>query len=201
MEFTRAGNDRDRGSIHKGANRVPKAVLDRNPLPDWVRDLNYVRSQVLQTPSHRDRICALRDNILFLLRRLTHAYGFSAHFQNAHARTMFQKSFAFTKGKISLSRRITIQNALLFAFQKPDLKSWFERALRSQRVNSGFQIRKGSESHSEMAFGTWLIPLWTGPQFQVISYQRRVKGVLKLTPHLASWEFCYWWYFSYLPYL
>ena len=41
------------GPVHKGANHVPKAVSDRNPLPDWVRDLNYmyVRSQALQLPS------------------------------------------------------------------------------------------------------------------------------------------------------
>ena len=30
---------------------VPKAVSDRDPLPDWVRDLNYVRSHALKTPS------------------------------------------------------------------------------------------------------------------------------------------------------
>ena len=28
-----------------------KAVSNRDPLPDWVRDLNYVRSQALQIPS------------------------------------------------------------------------------------------------------------------------------------------------------
>ena len=80
------------------------------------------------------RICALRGNILLLLRSpralidpcalLMH--GFSAHFLNAHARITFQKSFAFTCPRIRLSRRITIQNAPFFAFQnafqKPDLK-------------------------------------------------------------------------------
>ena len=78
------------------------------------------------------RICALQGNILFLMRSprgLTRAWlqhGFSAHFQNAHARITFRKSFAFTCPRIRLSRRITIQNALFFAFQnsfqKPDLK-------------------------------------------------------------------------------
>ena len=38
-------------SVHKGKNHVPKAVSDRDLLPDWVCDLNYVRSQALQTPS------------------------------------------------------------------------------------------------------------------------------------------------------
>ena len=78
------------------------------------------------------RICTLGGNILFLLRSprwLTHAWrqhGFSAHFQNAHARITFRKSFAFTCPRIRLSTWITIQNAPFFAFQnafqKPDLK-------------------------------------------------------------------------------
>ena len=81
------------------------------------------------------RICALRGNNLLLLcsprlraRWLTHAlmHGLSVHFKNAHARITFRKSFAFTCPRIRLSRRITIQNALFFAFQnefqKPDLK-------------------------------------------------------------------------------
>ena len=42
-----------------------------------------------------------------------------------------RKSCAFTKGKIRLSRRLTIQNTLFFCVSK----TWFERALRSQRVN------------------------------------------------------------------
>ena len=41
------------GPVHKGTNHVPKAVSDRDPLPDWVRDLNYmyVCSHASQTPS------------------------------------------------------------------------------------------------------------------------------------------------------
>ena len=39
------------GPVHKGANHVLKAVSDPDPLPDWVHDLNYVRSQALQPPS------------------------------------------------------------------------------------------------------------------------------------------------------
>ena len=90
------------------------------------------------------RICALRGNILLLLRSprwLTHAWlqhGFSAHFQNAHARITFRKSFAFTC-PIRLSTRITIQNALFFHVSK----AWFETALHSHGLKSGFQIRKG----------------------------------------------------------
>ena len=94
------------------------------------------------------RICALRGNILFLQnpRWLTHAWlqhGFSAHFQNAHAWITFRKSFAFICPRISLSRRITIQNAL-FSRSKRISKAWFETALRSHGLKSGLQIRKGS---------------------------------------------------------
>ena len=91
------------------------------------------------------RICALRGNILFLLRSprwLTHAWlqhGFSAHFQNTHSRITFGKSFAFTCPRIRLSTRITIQNAP-FRVSKRVSKAWFETALRSQGLKSGFHI-------------------------------------------------------------
>ena len=85
-----------------------------------------------------NRICALRGNILFLLRSprwLTHAWlqRAFAHLQNAHAQITFQKSFAFT----------CPQNQTFYANHDPKRplfrvsKAWFERALRSQRVKSG----------------------------------------------------------------
>ena len=39
------------GPVKKGANHVPKEVSDHDPLSEWVRDLNYVRSQALRPPS------------------------------------------------------------------------------------------------------------------------------------------------------
>ena len=97
------------------------------------------------------------------VRDFNYVRGFNVHFHNMHAQITFRKSFAFTKSKIRLSRRIVIQNALLYRVSK----AWFERALHSQRFRSGFQfqIRKRSESRSETAFGTWFVPLWTGPLF------------------------------------
>ena len=79
-----------------------------------------------------------------------------------------------------LSMRITTQNALYFTFQKRVSKAWFERALRSQRGKSGFKIRKGSESRSETASGTWFVPLWTGPVFNTthIAHTYTPVGVL-----------------------
>ena len=112
------------GMFTKEQITFQKLFLDRNPLRDWVRDLYYVRSQALQPPSqsrtgsaHCEICCS------YCADWPTRMHGFSVHnFQNAHARISFRKSFAFTKGKISLFRQIQIQNALLFAFQKPDLK-------------------------------------------------------------------------------
>ena len=107
------------------------------------------------------RICALRGNILFLLRSprwLTHAwlqYGFSAHFQNAHARITFRKSFAFTCPRIRLSTRITIQNALFSRFKTrfKSLISWNSFAFTWAKIRLSKQER--AESRSETFFGTW----------------------------------------------
>ena len=113
-----------------------------------------------------NRICALE--VIFCSYCAVHAdwpmHGFSAHFQNAHARITFRKSFAFT----------CPQNPAFYADHDPKhqffrvSKAWFERALHSLRVKSGFLIRKGSESRSETAFGTWFVPLWTGPMLQLV---------------------------------
>ena len=134
------------GCVHMRTNHVSKDVSDRDP-NDWDRDLNYMRSHVLQTPS-QSRSGSAYCEVIFCSHCAVRAdwpmHGFSAHFQNAHARITFRKSFAFTCLRIRISRRITIQNALFFvfqnAFQKPDLK---HAALRSQGLKSGFQIRKG----------------------------------------------------------
>ena len=89
-------------------------------------------------------------------------HGFSAHFQNAHVLITFRKSFAFTGP----------QDQAFYADHDPKRpffrisKAWFDRVLHSQRVKSRFQIRKGSESRSETVFGTWFVPLWTGPMTQ-----------------------------------
>ena len=40
-----------RGPVHMRTNHVPKDVSERDPKRDWDRDLNYVRSHALQTPS------------------------------------------------------------------------------------------------------------------------------------------------------
>ena len=89
----------DIGPVHKGTNHFPKAVLDRDTLPDWVRDLNYMRSQALQTPS-QSQTGSAHCEVIFCsycaVRADWSMHGFSAHFQNAHARITFRKSFAFT---------------------------------------------------------------------------------------------------------
>ena len=119
------------GPVHKAANHVPKAVSDRDPLPDWVRDLNYVRvhkhCNCGAVSITNGIICALQGNILFLLRRLTHAWLQCTFPKCTHTNHVL-------KGR-SRSKTPFIRNS----------KAWFERALRSQRARSGFQIR--SQNH------------------------------------------------------
>ena len=95
---------------------------------------------------------------------LTHAlmHGFSAHYQDAHARITFWKSFAFTCPRIRLSRRITIQNAL-FSHFKTRFKSmiWNSFAFTWAKIRLSNQER--AESRSEMSFGTRFKPMWTQP--------------------------------------
>ena len=135
----------DIGCVHKGTNHVPKDVSDRDLLRDWDRDLNYVRSHASQTPSQSRTGSAHCEVKIFCSYCAVRAdwpmHGLSVHFQNAHAWITFRNSFAFTCPRIRLSTRITIQNDLLF--QKHVSKAWFEKALCSQRIKSGFQIRKG----------------------------------------------------------
>ena len=102
-------------------------------------------------PNH-DQDLRTASDILFLWRNsrwLTHAllqHGFSVHFQNAHARITFRKSFAFSCPRIRLSTRITIQNAPFFCVSKRVSEAWFKTALRSQRLYKIrlSQIRKGA---------------------------------------------------------
>ena len=138
------------GCVHKGTNHVLKDVLDRDPLRDWDRDFNYVHSHALQTP-FQSRSGSAHCEVIFCSHCAVWAdwpmHGFSAHFQNAHAQITFRKRFTFTCPRIRLSTWITIHNTLFFRVSKLVSKliskAWFERALHSQRVKSGFQIRKG----------------------------------------------------------
>ena len=128
---------RDYGPVHNGANHVPKVISDHDPLPDWVRDLNYVRSQALQRPIPiMKRICALRGNVLFLLRRLTHAW--------------LQRAFPKCTRTIHVPKELCVKSSEwsgflggswsktpLFAFQKPDLKELCVHKGENQAFKSG----------------------------------------------------------------
>ena len=124
---------KDIGPVHKRANHVPKAVSDHDPHPDWVCDLNYTRAftSIGTAVSITNRICALRGNILFLLRRLAHAWLQRAFPKCACTNHCSERALHSQVLRIRLSRRIMIQNA-------PFSKAWFERALHSQRVKSCF---------------------------------------------------------------
>ena len=68
----------------------------------------------------------------------------------------------------------------------------FERALRSQRVKSGFQVSKGSESRSETAFGAWFAHLWTGPTSS--SSRSVVTEGIRVIRHLLQRQLLLRWY-------
>ena len=82
------------GPVHKGANHVPKAVSDHDPLPDWVRDLNYMRSQALQPP-FQSRTGSAHCEVYFVPTAQTDQCMASAHIlkMHKHKYIMFQKSF------------------------------------------------------------------------------------------------------------
>ena len=82
-------------SQRSGANHVPKAVSDHDLLPAWVRDFN-VCSQALQPPSRSQTGSAHCEVIFCSYCADWPMHSFSAHFQKAHSRITFQKSFAFT---------------------------------------------------------------------------------------------------------
>ena len=162
---------KDTGPVHKGTNDVS----DHDPLPDWVRDLNYVHSQALQTP-FQSRTGSAHCEVIFCSYCTVCTewpmHGFSAHFQNAHVQITFRKSFAFTCPQNQAFYVDHDPKRTFFHISKAHFKSpiWKSFVL-SQRVKSciaGFQIRKGSESRSETAIGMWFIPLWTGPLSKMI---------------------------------
>ena len=109
--------------------------------------------------------------VLFLLHWLTlwPMHGFSAHFQIVNKCTTqlslrctctihVPKEFWVNKSSESGFLGGSRSKMPLFCISK----AWLEKALHSQRVKSGFEIRKGSESQSEMVFGKWFAPLRTG---------------------------------------
>ena len=81
------------GPVHKGANHIPKAVSDRDLLPDWVRDLNYLRSQALQTSSQSQTGSAHCEVIFCSDCAVCVDWPMQGF---AHAQITFRKSFAFT---------------------------------------------------------------------------------------------------------
>ena len=114
------------GPAHKGTNHVLKAIADHDLLPDWVRDLNYVRSQTLPPPSW-------------------------SRTGSAHCAVTFQKCTRTNHVPKEICVHKSSESGFLGRSRSKTpffrvSKAWLERALHSsQRVKSGFQIRKGSE--------------------------------------------------------
>ena len=88
---------KDSGCVHMGWNHVPKHVSDRDPKRDWDRDLNYTCVH-MHCKSSQSRSGSAHCEVIFCsycaVRAHWPMHGFSAHFQNAHARITFRKSFA-----------------------------------------------------------------------------------------------------------
>ena len=120
--------------------------------------LNYVHLQALQPPSRSQTRSAHREVIFCSYCTDWTMHGFSA-FPKCTRTNHMPKELCVHKSSESgfLCRSWSITPFCVS-------KTWFERALHSQRVKSGFQIRKGSESRSETAFRSWFNPLWTGPE-------------------------------------
>ena len=118
------------GPVHKGTNHVPISISDRDPLPDGSK--HYKRR-----PNHEQDLRTAKVIVLFLTAHWP-MHGF-AHLQNAHAGITFRKSFAFTCPQNQAFYADHDPKRPFFVFQKRVSKAWFERALRSQRVKSGFQ--------------------------------------------------------------
>ena len=130
------------GCVHTGTNYVPKDGSDRDPLRDWYRDLNYVRSHALQTPS-QSQTGSAHCEVIFCSYCLTHAW----------LQLAFPKCTHESRSERALRLHVLESGFLRGSRSKTPFfrvsKAWFERALRSQRVKSGFQIRKGPKRLSE----------------------------------------------------
>ena len=122
------------GPVHKGANHVLKAVSDRNPLlivfVIWTTCVHKHCNGVPIT----NRICALRGNILFLLRSprwLTRAWLQCAFPKCARTNHVLKEFFAFTCPQNQAFYAIHDPKRLFFRVLKCVSNAWFERALHS----------------------------------------------------------------------
>ena len=114
------------------------------------------------------RICALRGNILLLLRSPRAPIDPCAYAWLQRAHITFRKSFAFTCPRIRLSTWITIQNALFFRVSKTRFKSLIWNSFAFTRAKIWLSNQERAESRSETSFGTWFVLMWTGPLFHMI---------------------------------
>ena len=157
---------------YKGANHVPKAVSDYNLLPDFIGDFNYVHSQALQPPS-RSRTGSAHCEVIFCSYCADWPFDpcmASARISKMHTHeSRSERALRSQVVNMRLSRRITIPNSIFCVC----FKSLIWKSFAFTKGKSGFQIRKGSESRSEMAFGTWFAPfeqaLYMPTRYSVVS--------------------------------
>ena len=112
-------------------------------------------------------------------------HGFSAHFQNAHARITFRKSFAFTSSKSGFLRGSRSKTPFFSRFKSLIWKSF---AFTKGKIRLSNQER--AESRSKTAFGMWFVPLWTGPQLCMIRIMVNNTQEQRVIHSILQWN-CY----------
>ena len=108
-------------------NHVPKDVSDSDPKRDWDRDLNYVRSHALQTPS-QSRSRSAHCEIIFCS-----CADWPMRYCMASA-CIFKMHTHDWRSERALHSHV---------LESGISKAWFETALHSQGLKSCFQISKG----------------------------------------------------------
>ena len=139
-------------------NHIPKDVSDRDPKRDWDRDLNYVRSHALQTPS-QSRSGSAHCEIIFCSHCAWLQHGFSARISKMHTHESHSER--------ALRSHVLESGFLRESRSKMPFFSRFKSLIWNSFVFTRAKIRvsnqERTESRSETSFGTWFVLMWTGP--------------------------------------
>ena len=112
-----------------------------------------------------NRICALRGNILF--RWLTHVW----------LQCAFPKCSRTNRVPKELCVHMSSESGFLRESRsKTSLFSRFKSLIWKSFAFTKGKIRKVSESRSATAFGTWFVPLWTGPIYIALNIPLCILG-------------------------
>ena len=157
-------NKQDISCVHMRTNHVPKDASDRDPKRDWDRDLNYVRSHALQTPS-QSRSGSAHCEVIFCSYCAVCAdwpmHGFSmasARISKVHTHESRSERALRSHVLESCFLRESRSKTPFFRVSKCVSKAWFETKAKIRLSN-----QERAKSRSETSFGTWFVLMWTGP--------------------------------------